>query len=394
MRARRNHRFACNSGFFGTSRNTNTKRCSNKTHPTQKIETHSTAKMARGSLQEKRTDRKLEEEEKDSEEEEDLKKNLSEANLDELFNIEEKPAKNVATSKKKVGNSNESAEGRAKVSAVSKSLPKIPRKALPNRIADGKPAKPKSNVAQLANWPRGDGAKLTSSVLQSEKKLSGNLKKAPGLLVTQNPKDASGPSQIAGNIQREQKQTNKKADVLDSKPKSTSAKRKQQEELPFTKRKKSEEDDDLFGKIFESVYSQDNLDIYLGEEVPTVDDLIEKAERTVWVLPDDLLQNNLPTEEDTQKMKRIVVYVATLAKAQQKAIEAGKEPRLKLPLWGTEKEGSLAILHALQNLNILLGDLLASIEMHESQDGNQIMQMLSIYVGKSKNAQKFVSNNH
>ena len=327
--------------------------------------------MGRGRLQEKRTDRKFEEEEKDSEEEQHLQKNLSEPNLDELFNIEEKPA------------------------AVPKSLQKVPRKALSNQIADGKSAKPKSNIAQVDNRPRLNATKSTSSDLQKEKKSSGNMNKAPDLLAAHNPKAASGPSNIAANIQREEKQTNKKSVALAYKQKGTAAKRTNQEELPFNKRKKSEEDDDPFRNIFENIYSQDNLDTYLGEEVATVDDLIAKAERTVLVLPDELDENNPPTEEDKDYMKRIVVYVTTLAKAQQKANEAGNEPRIRSPLWGTEKEGSLAILHALQNINMLVGDLLASIEMHEKSDGDEIMKMLSIYAGKSKmRTTNFFANNY
>ena len=338
---------------------------------TQKVEKHFTAKMGRGRLQEKRTDRKFEEEEKDSEEEQHLQKNLSEPNLDELFNIEEKPA------------------------AVPKSLQKVPRKALSNQIAEGKSAKPKSNIAQVDNRPRLNATKSTSSDLQKEKKSSGKLNKAPDHLAAHNPKAASGPSNIAANIQREEKQTNKKSVALAYKQKGTAAKRTNQEELPFNKRKKSEEDDDPFRNIFENVYSQDNLDTYLGEEVATVDDLIAKAERTVLVLPDELDENNPPTEEDKDYMKRIVVYVTTLAKAQQKANEAGNEPRIRSPLWGTEKEGSLAILHALQNINMLVGDLLASIEMHEKSDGDEIMKMLSIYAGKSKmRTTNFFANNY
>ncbi|KAG9290170.1 hypothetical protein G9A89_021692, partial [Geosiphon pyriformis] len=352
-------------------------------------------------------DRNSEDEEEEFEEEEDAQQSHSVAiprrTSEEGFNMEKDLAKPLPSQKNMLQKSDKSSDGKA---AVSKPLQSVPHKALPIQIplpADGKDAqtrllsaegkdaqnrlssvkknvaKPKSNAVQLQKQARVLASNSTSKVLQSANRATANLKKAPEPIVAPSPMVAPGLNQAVANLQPKQ------SVAAAAKPKSIVAKRKPLEDLRIAQSKKAKPDE-MFAKIFESIYNQDDLESVDDDTEPMkIDCMIAQAEKKFHHTPADLGENETINDKETEEIMQVVGYTATIAKAHKKSsVEAGKEPSSQSPIWSTEK-GALQMLHGLQTMNIIVCDILASIAFYKKSDDAPIMQMLSIYISRLGN---------
>ena len=242
-------------------------------------------------------------------------------------------------------------------------------------------AKPKSNQG------RPNASSSGSQVLQSANKAIANLTKKSELTFAQ--------SKNVGNQQKGQKTANNVAQkpnqafAASAKPKPTSSKRKPMEDLGSAESKKAKLDD-KFAKLLDDIYNQDDLDSDEEEETEpmTIDRLIAKAEKDSDIATGAIGDNKPVDETDVKEMLNLAAYASHIARIQKKTLEAGKEPCSQSPIWSTD-QSSLQRLHAMQRMNIIVCDILASHEGYAKGGKDPIMKLLSIYLGKLQNVHWF-----
>jgi hypothetical protein len=238
----------------------------------------------------------------------------------------------------------------------------------------------KNEVKTKSNQGRSNASSSRSQVSQSANKAFANITKVSELTFAQ--------SNVVANQQKGQKTANnvaqkpKQSFAATAKPQPTSSKRKPMEDLGIAESKKSKQDL-AFAKLLDEIYNQDNLDSDDEEETEpmTIDRLIKKAEKASDVATGAIGKNDPVDETDKSEMLNVAAYASIVARLQKKSSEAGKEPCSQSPIWSTD-QSSFQKLHAMQTMNIIVCDILASYEGYAKGGKDPIMKLLSIYLCK------------